>query len=236
MSFLSSSVSSSSLSSLSSTSPLRSQRVSPTCLPIYAAHSLYAAILADPVVLRAVEDLLLYHEDLICEKLVRLFHDVSSTQWYHNLATPHDLPAEFGIPLRLSIAALPQQILTILHLHGFHIFVQLLSPRIIYPTFHHIYLSLTMEERDRYIETSQLPNPRSPSPIPVPPPASSNMSLISRLSSPPPSSISSSPTAVNSELGLDDDIVELNHSFMVRVGDDRIILSALTRLIQVPIR
>jgi hypothetical protein len=93
-----------------------------------------------------------------------------------------------------------------------------------------------MEERNRYIETSQLPNPRSPSPIPVLPPASSDTSLISHLSSPPPSSISSSPTAVNSELGLDDDIVELNRSFMVRVGNDRTMLSAPTRLIQVPIR
>jgi hypothetical protein len=162
MSFLSSSLSSSSLSSSSSTSPLCSQRVSPTCLPIYAAHSLYAAILADLVVLHAVEDLPFYHEDLICQELVRLFHDVSSTQRYHNLATPHDLLAEFGVPLRLSIAALPQQILTILHLHGFHVFIQLLSPRIIYPTFRRIYLSLTMEERDRYIKTSQLPNPQSP--------------------------------------------------------------------------
>jgi hypothetical protein len=203
---------------------------------MHAAHSLYAAILADPVVLRAVEDLPLYHEDLICQELVRLFHDVSSTQRYHNLAVPHDLPAEFGIPLRLSIAALPQRILTILHLHGFHVFVQLLAPRIIYPTFRCIYLSLTMEERDRYIEISQLPNSHSPSPIPVPPPASSDTSLISCLSSPFPSSISSSPTAVNSELGLDDDIAELNRSFMVRVGNDRTLLSAPTRLIQVPIR
>jgi hypothetical protein len=108
MSFLSSSISSSSLSSSLSTSPLRSQRVSPTCLPIYAAHSLYAAILADLVVLRAVEDLPLYHEDLICQELVCLFHNISSTQRYHNLATPHDLPAEFGISLQLSIAALLQ--------------------------------------------------------------------------------------------------------------------------------
>jgi hypothetical protein len=154
MSFLSSSISSSSLSSSSSTSPLRSQRVLPTCLPIYAAHSLYAAILADLVVLCAVEDIPLYHEDLICQELVRLFHDVSSTQRYYNLATPHDLPAEFGIPLRLSITALPQRILIILHLHGFHVFVQLLSPQIIYPIFRRIYLSLTMEERDRYIEIS----------------------------------------------------------------------------------
>jgi hypothetical protein len=99
MSFLSSLLSSSSLSSSSSTSPLRSRRVFPTYLPTYAAHSLYAAILADPVILRVVEDLPLYEEDLICQELVRLFHDVSTTQRYHHLASPNDLPVEFGIPL-----------------------------------------------------------------------------------------------------------------------------------------
>jgi hypothetical protein len=77
-----------------------------------------------------------------------------------------------------------------------------------------------MEECDRYIETSQLPNPHSPSPVPVPPSTNSEPSLMSRLSSPPPSSISSSSTAVNSELGLDDEIVDLNQSFMVQVGND----------------
>jgi hypothetical protein len=136
----------------------------------------------------------------------------------------------------MSIAALPQQVLNILHLHGFHVFVSMLPPAVIYPTFRRVYLSMTMEEHDRYVETSQLPNPRSRSPIPVPPPSNSAPSLMSRLSSPPPSSISSSPTAVNSELGLDEDIVELNQSFMVRVGNDRPILSAPTRLVHVPIR
>jgi hypothetical protein len=102
MLFLSSSLSSSSLSSSSSTSSLCSRRVSPTCLPTYAAHSLYAAIL------HVVEDLPLYEEDVICQELVRLFHDVSTTQRYHHLASPNDLPVEFGIPLRMSIAVLPQ--------------------------------------------------------------------------------------------------------------------------------
>jgi hypothetical protein len=235
MSFLSSSLSSSSLSSSSSTSPLRSRQVSPTCLPIYTAHSLYAAILADPVILRIVEDLPLYEEDVICQELVCLFHDVSTTQRYHHLVSPHDLPVEFGIPLRMNIAALPQRVLNILHLHGFHVFVSMLPPNVIYPTFCRVYLSMTMEEHDRYIETSQLPNPRSPSPVPVPPPSNSTPSLISRLSSPPPSSTSSSPTAVNSELGLDEDMVELNQSFMVRVGNDHPILSAPTGLVHVPI-
>jgi hypothetical protein len=142
MSFLSSSLSSSSLSSSSSTSPLRSRRVSPTCLPTYAAHSLYAAILADPVILHVVEDLPLYEEDLICQELVHLFHDVSTTQHYHHLASPNDLPVEFGIPLRMSIAVLPQRVLNILHLHRFHIFILMLPPAVIYPTFRCVYLSI----------------------------------------------------------------------------------------------
>jgi hypothetical protein len=236
MSFLTSSLSSSSLSSSSSTSPLRSRQVSPTCLPTYTANSLYTTILADPVILRVIEDLPLYEEDLICQELVRLFHNISTTQRYHHLASPHDLPVEFGIPLRMSIAALPPRVLNILHLHGFHVFVSMLPPNIIYPTFRRVYLSMTMEEHDRYIKTSQLPNPRSPSPVLVLPLSNSAPSLISRLSSPPPSSTSSSPTAVNSELGLDEDIVEPNQSFMVREGNDRPILSVPTRLVHVPIQ
>ena len=135
MSFLLSSISSSSLSSSSSTSPLRLRQVFPTYLPIFAAHSLYAAILANPAVLHAIEDLPLFHEDLICQELVRLFHDVSAAQHYHALSAPHDLPADFGISLRMSLARLPDRILSILHLHGFHSFVEQIPPAIIYPTF-----------------------------------------------------------------------------------------------------
>jgi hypothetical protein len=148
MSFLSSSLSSSSLSSSSSTSPLHSRQVSPTCSPTYTAHSLYAAILTDPVILHVVEDLPLYEEDVICQELVRLFHDVSITQCYHHLASSHDLPVEFGVPLRMRIAALPQRVLNILYLHRFHVFVSMLPPNVIYPTFRRVYLSMTMEERD----------------------------------------------------------------------------------------
>ena len=80
MSFLFSSISSSSLSSSLSSSPLRLQQVYPTYLPTFAAHSLYAAILANPAVLHAVEDLPLFQEDLISQELVRLFHDVAMAQ------------------------------------------------------------------------------------------------------------------------------------------------------------
>ena len=128
MSFLSSSISSSSLSSSSSTSPLRLRQVYPTYLPTFATHSLYAAILANPAVLHAIEDLPLFQEDLICQELVRLFHDVVAAQRYHALSAPHDLPADFGVPLRMALARLPDRILSILHLHGFHSFVERIPP------------------------------------------------------------------------------------------------------------
>ena len=76
----------------------------PTYLPTFAAHSLYAAILANPAVLHAVKDLPLFHEDLICQELVCLFHDVAVAQRYHALSAPHDLPTDFGISLRMSLA------------------------------------------------------------------------------------------------------------------------------------
>ena len=178
MSFLFSSISSSSLSSSLSTSPLRLRQVYPTYLPTFAAHSLYAAILANPAVLHAVEDLPLFQEDLISQELVRLFHDVATAQRYHALSTPQDLPADFGVPLRMSLARLPDRILSILHLHGFHSFVERIPPAIIYPTFRRVFLSMTMEHQDHYISQSELPPHRSPSPIPVPPPCSPTASLL----------------------------------------------------------
>ena len=112
------------LSSSSSTSPLRSQRVVPTLLPNYTVHLLYTGILTNPIALCTVEDLPLYDEDLICQELIHLFHLVSSTQRYHALSAPSDLPTPFGIPLCTSLNALLGRILNILHLHGFHTFVE----------------------------------------------------------------------------------------------------------------
>ena len=235
MSFLSSSISLSSLSSSSSTSPLRLRQVYPTYLSTFAAHSLYAAILANPAVLHAVEDLPLFQEDLISQELVRLFHDVATAQRYHALSAPQDLPTDFGVPLRMSLARLPDRILSILHLHGFHSFVEQIPPAIIHPTFRRIFLSMTMEHRDHYIAQSELPPHRTPSPIPVPPPRSPTASLLARLSSPAPSDTSSSLTAVDPEYGLDEDAVNANCSFIVQLGDNRPVISALTRLLNVPI-
>ena len=135
MSFLSSSHSSSSLSSTFSTSPLCSRCVVPTLLPNYTVHLLYTGILANHTILHIVEDLPFYDEDVICQELVHLFHLVSSTQRYHALAVPSDLPAAFGIPLCTSLNTIPGRVLNLLHLHGFHTFVERIPSETIYPTF-----------------------------------------------------------------------------------------------------
>ena len=235
MLFLSSSISSSSLSSLSSTSPLRLRRVFPTYLPTFATHSLYATILANPAILHAVEDLPLFQEDLICQELVRLFHDVAAAQRYHALSAPHDLPADFGIPLRMSLARLPDRILSILHLHGFHSFVEQIPPAIIYRTFRCVFLTMTMTQRDHYIAQSELPPYRSPFPIPVPAPRSPTTPLLAQLSSPAPSDISSSLMAVEPEYGLDEDAVNANRSIVVQLGNNHPVISAPMHLLNVPI-
>ena len=235
MSFLSYSISSSSQSSSSSTSPLWSRRVFPTYLPTFAAHSLYAAILTNPVILHAVEDLPLFHEDLICQELVCLFHDVLAAQHYHALSTPHDLPVDFGIPLGMSLASLPDRILSILHLHGFHTFIEQIPPAIIYPTFRCIFLTMTMEQCDHYISQSELPPHWSPSPLPIPAPNSPTSSLLAQLSSPAPSDTSSSLTTIDPEYGLDEDAVSVNRYFIMQLGNNRPVISASTCLLNVPI-
>ena len=131
MLFLSSSISLSSLSSSPFTSLLNLHHVFPTFLPIFAAHLLYAAILANPIILCIVEDLPLFCEDLISQELVLLFHDISTTLRHHTLAALQDLPEKFGIPLCMTIAQLPNHILSILHLHGFHTFIEQIPPAII---------------------------------------------------------------------------------------------------------
>ena len=220
MLFLSSSHSSSSVSSTFSTSPLRLHHVVPTLLPNYAVHLLYTGILTNPTILHIVEDLPLYDEDVICQELIRLFHLISSTQWYHALAAPSDLPAAFGIPLQTSLNAIPGHVLNLLHLHGFHTFVEQIPSNTIYPMFRQVFFSMTMEEHDHYLEQTELPAPISPLPVPIPPPSetlSSPSTLLSQLSSPPPSTGPASPTAIESESeygGIDEEVLALNRSFL----------------------
>ena len=87
-----------------------------------------------------------------------------------------------------TLDALPTHILNVLHSHGFRTFIEELEPRVIYPIFHRIYLSLPQNQRDAYLERveqflfSQPQTRDSTSPVPIPPPA-----LATHLSSPPPS-------------------------------------------------
>ena len=221
------------MSSSLSTSPLWSHLVFPTYLPIFSAHSLYAAILANPIILRVIEDLPLFCEDLISQELVRLFHNVSAIQQYHALAALQDLPEDFGIPLRMTIAHLPNRILSILYLHGFHSFVEQILPTIRYPAFQRIVLSMTMEQRDSYLSQSELPPHRSLSPLPVPAPHSPTLSLLTWLSSPALSNASFSLTAVNPEYGLDEDALARSQSFVVRISKNCLVISAPTCLLNV---
>ena len=151
MSFLSSSVSSSSLSTpTGSTSLLRFHSVYPSFLPLHGIHSLYTAILETPVVLHAIEEIPLFHEDSISHKLVHLFHGITQAQHHlHSLERPLE---DSHIPLCMNLAELPRHVITALHLHGFGTFVSMLSPEIIYPTFHWIFFSFTQAERDCYLE------------------------------------------------------------------------------------
>ena len=92
-----------------------------------------------------------------------------------------------------------------------------------------------MTQQDHYIAQSELPPHRSPSPIPVSPPCSPTTSLLARLSSPALSNTSSSLTTVNPDYGLDENAVNTNRSFAVQLGNNRPIISAPTRLLNVPI-
>ena len=145
MSFLSSSISSSSLSTpAGSTSPLRFHSVYPSFLPLHGIHSLYTAILETPIVLHTIEEIPLFREDSILHELVCLFHGISRAQRHlHSLERPLEVS---HIPLRMNLAELPRHVITTLHLHGFGTFISMLSPEIIYPTFCRIFFSFTQAE------------------------------------------------------------------------------------------
>ena len=181
MSFLSLSLFSSSLS-LPNNSSICTRPVQPTCLPIFYACILYTTILTNPVLMREIEEMPLFIEDTISWELVRLFHNTTMAQNYHFLSAPLNLPTEYSIPLRLTLAHIPEHTLSLLHLHGFHTFITHISPTLIYPTFCHIFFTMSMEERDHYIIQAELlhPHPDS-SPLMIPSPFSSVDTSITKL-------------------------------------------------------
>ena len=151
MLFLSSSVSSSSLSTpTGSTSLLRFHSVYPSFLPLHGIHSLYTAILETPVILHAIEEISLFCEDSISHELVRLFHGITRAQQHlHSMERPLE---DSHILLHMNLAELPRHVLAALHLHGFGTFILMLPPETIYPTFRRIFFSFSQAERDSYLE------------------------------------------------------------------------------------
>ena len=228
MSFLSSAIVSSSLSG--PTSPLRSCHVYPSFLPTHAVHLLYAAILDSPNVLLAIENDLLFEDDTITHELIRLFHGISCAQQLQ-------LTNDVDIPLCLTLEALPTHILSILHTHGFGTFVENLEPRIIYPVFHRIYLSLPQDQCDTYVEcidqfllTSNC-TLDSPLPVPILPPT-----LAARISSPP---ISQSSTVVNPSADDSDDYtptipIPADSARSIHLPNGTDIISSPTRVLPQP--
>ena len=235
MSFLLSSLSSSSLS-LPNNSPIHTRPVQPTCLPIFYAHILYTAILTNPILMHKIEEMPLFIEDTLSQELVCLFHDTTMAQNYHFLSAPSGLPAEYGVPLRLTLAHIPERTLSLLHLHGFHTLVTRISPTLIYPTFHRAFFTMSMGERDHYITQAELlhPHPDSP-PLMIPPLSSSVNSSITELhaqiSSPPLSETLEIHTAVEftiSSDGIDTDTRTLIQSYNITLPSGQHILSSPT--------
>ena len=183
-----------------------------------------------------IEEMPLFIEDTISQKLVCLFHDTTMVQNYHFLSAPLDLPAKYGIPLRLTLACIPEHTLSLLHLHSFHTFVTHISPTLIYPTFCYIFFTMSMGERDHYITQAELLHHHPDSlPLMIPPLSSSVNTSITELhtqiSSPSLSKTLETPTAVESTIssdGIDTDARMLIWSYNITLSLGQHILSSPT--------
>ena len=166
MSFLSSSITPSSLSG--SSSPLQYHHVYPSFLPTYAIRLLYTTILDSPHLLLLLENNPLYEDNIITHELIHLFRGISQAQ-HLQLTSGNDTSLHF------TLDALPTHVLNVLHSHGFGTFIKNIEPHNIYPVFHHIYLSLPQDQCDAYlthVNQFLLCTPhtlQSSSPIPIPP-------------------------------------------------------------------
>ena len=186
------------------------------------------------VLMHEVEEMPLFIE--ISQELVYLFHDTTMAQNYHFLSVPLDLPAKYSVPSRLTLAHILECVLSLLHLHGFHTFMSYIPPSLIYPTFHCIFFTMSIGERDCYIIQAELLHPHAgPPPLMIPPPSSSIDASITELhtwiSFPPISEISEISTAVEptiSSKGIDEAARELICSYSI------VLLSPLANSFSVP--
>ena len=191
-------MSSSSNSSLSCPGHLDSQwfrRVFPTALPCHQCNILYATILQQPFLVADLEWQSSYEEDDSIQSLIHVFHHLCSTQIYLG---SFELHTDHMMSSTLHMAAALDNILDLLHDHGFHHHVLSLPlnnitlVRIFWPIYH----TLTVVERDTYEESDlrlvdclsspspilPVPAPHAPSPTPsLETPASSPLSTTTTL-------------------------------------------------------
>ena len=153
-------------------------RVFPTALPRCQRNILYAAILQQPFLVADLERQSLYEEDDSIQSLVYVFHHLCSTQIYIGSLEPH---TNHITSSTLHIAVALDDIMDLLHDHGFHHHVLSLPPNNITlaRTFRPIYRTLTAIERDAYKESDlrlvnhislpppvlSVPAPHIPSPV-----------------------------------------------------------------------
>ena len=184
----SSTMSSSSNSSPSHPGHLDSQcfhRVFPATLPCCQCNILYVAVLQQPSLVVELEQQSSYEEDDSIQSLVCVFHHLCLTQIYLGSFEPH---TDHVASTTLHIAAALDDIMDLLHDHGFHHHVIALPPNSITlaRVFHPIYRTMTALERDTYEEADlRLVNHiSSPPHLPVPPPHAPSPTESTPVSSP----------------------------------------------------
>ena len=120
-------------------------------LPCHQCNILYAAILQQPSLVIDLERQSSYEEDDSIQSLVRVFHHLCSTQIYLGSLELH---TNHVVSSSLHIAAALDDMLALLHDHGFHHHILALPPNSTTLThiFHPIYHTLTAVERDAYKE------------------------------------------------------------------------------------
>ena len=200
-------------SSSSTSSPLcpgpfdsqRFHRVFPTALPRRQRNILYAAVLQQPSLVLEIKQQSLYEEDESLQSLVRIFHHLVSTQMYLANLEPR---TDHILSSTLHLMSAVDDMLDLLHDHGFHHHILSLPPRnlTLACLFRPIYRTLTVIERDAYEESNMrlinrlasppfvLPVPAPPSPTPtepfegdpVPSSQSISLTLINELTDPCP--------------------------------------------------
>ena len=160
----------------------------PTALPCHQCNILYIAILQQPFLVTELEHQSLYEEDNSIQSLVHVFHHLCSTQIYLGSLEPH---TDHITSSNLHIAAALDNIMDLLHDHGFHHHVLSLLANNITLThvFHPIYHTLMAIEQDTYEEldlrlVNCISSPPPALPVPVSHVPSPTPSLETPVSSP----------------------------------------------------